>query len=155
MVYMMDEPTTVGFKEVDVYKRLQTRLGEVWGRRDITQPISFRIPLYIKMIYDSLDAESKRRIRLGLEQLILAIAGLDPHPNPTQPIIINMNMNINENRNEVRLEISQELMKKLDDLLGLLEFIAFQSTYPENIKRRAELGYRALRQLKKLLVDMN
>lgn len=100
-----------------VYKRLQTRLEGVWGRRDLTQPISFRIPLYIKIIYDSLEPEVKRRIKLALEQVILAMAGLEVPPQPGQPVIINMNINVNENKPQVNVNID---ISKLVDLVSRL-----------------------------------
>jgi len=72
------------------------------------------------------------------------------------PIVnLNINNNNNENKNEIKFQVPQELLKKLDDLLDLLEFIAYQSSYPRNVKRRAENGYQAIRKLKKIIVDMN
>ena len=100
-----------------VYKRLQTRLGEVWGRRDLTQPVSFRVPLYVKMVYESLEPEAKRRVKLALEQVILAMAGLEAPPQPGQPVIINMNINVNENKPQVNVNLD---VSKLVDLVTRL-----------------------------------
>lgn len=74
-----------------------------------------------------------------------------------QSPIVNLNINNNNsvNKNEVKLQIPQELMKKLDGILELLEFMAFKSAYPASIKKRAEEGYQVLRRLKKIIVDMN
>ncbi len=91
--------------------------------------------------------------------LLAGVKEIKPASNIViQNPIVNMNINNNENKVAVKLQMPQDLLRKLDDLLDLLSFIAFQAderVYPEPVRKRAESGYQALRQLKRILVDLN
>ena len=138
-----------------------------------TRVVGFRVPSPLVDAYSDLPDNAKTTIRVVVASLVYALAkkyGIDVEceeqlkpmlseiPALGGSIVLNININNNENRNEVRLEIPQEFIRKLDDLLDLLSFLAFQAderVYPRSIKKRAESGYQTLRRLKKLIIDQN
>jgi len=169
----MSEPIVGGSSEGGVLTGVNwlTRVNTRCVRKvEKTRVVGFRVPSPLADAYSDLPDNAKTTVRIVVASLVYALAKkysidveceeqlrpmLTDVPALGGSIVLNVNINNNENRNEVKIEVPRELLKKLDDLLDLLEFMAFQSAYPGNIKKRAEDGYQALRRLRKMLLDLN
>jgi hypothetical protein len=152
------EPSAVLREQREVLRKKLRLLLEGRLREARSSKIEFRTWPDLKYVYGKAPDYIKTAARKAFEAVILSwFLGEETlaHREGGSPSVFNININMNENKASARAEsnitLPPELVRALGELEKLLDFIAYKSQYPANVRHKAALGLSALKSLREYM----